>query len=297
MKVLITGAGGLLGGQVARLAPKEWTVIAPSHNELDITNFGSCRDYFLREKPVLIINCAAIVSVDKCEENQAVCFGVNRDGVKNLLEAGLTAGEPLVFIQISSSEVFGRVNEWEFEINGYAELDESKPVSAYQRSKAEAEKLVEEYGSRYPEIFKKYFIARAGWLFGGARPTFVDQFFEALQNPEPLDLISDQWRTPTWTRYFCQALFKMFETNPSGIYHLSSEFGKGEATTPQVVSEIAKFLGEKAIAPITTRSRLGFFKVPRAPSNVLINTKLPHLPHWRNQIQEYLLLTSAKSAK
>ena len=82
MKVLITGAGGLLGGQVARLAPKEWTVIAPSHNELDITNFGSCRDYFLREKPVLIINCAAIVSVDKCEENQAVCFGVNRDGVR-----------------------------------------------------------------------------------------------------------------------------------------------------------------------------------------------------------------------
>lgn len=288
MKVLVTGGKGLLGGEIIRLAPKEWSILAPSHSELDITKADSCREYFTRERPDLVINCAVIISIDKCEEDQETCFEVNRGGVKNLLEAACSLGTPLVFVQISSSEVFGRVNEGEYKIEGYIESDISSPVSAYQRSKTEAEDLIQEYAESNPKIFRKWFIARAGHLFGGTRPTFVDQFLEALQRPESLVLVADQWRTPTWTKYFCYSLFEVIFAKPSGIYHLSSEFGPGEATIPQVVGEIENFLGSKAVAPIIIRSREGFFRVPRAPSNVLINTKSKKLPHWRDQIVEYL---------
>ncbi|MEK7176664.1 MAG: hypothetical protein AAB704_02495, partial [Patescibacteria group bacterium] len=63
----------------------------------------------------------------------------------------------------------------------------------------------------------------------------------------------------------------------------------GEATTPQVIEEISKFLGpEKVKATLKEVSRAGFFKVPRSPSNVLKNTKLPKLLYWRDMLQEYL---------
>ena len=164
------------------------------------------------------------------------------------------------------------------------------PVSAYQKSKAEAEEVTKEYCEKYPKIFPKFYIVRAGWLFGKGRPTFVEQFSKQLLAGGEVSAVKDQWRTPTWTKYFAQGLLSLVVGQyESGFYHIASEFKPGEATTVQVIEEIRSILGEKAKkATIKLTSRAEVFKVPRAPSNVLKNTKLPKLPYWRDSLKEYL---------
>jgi dTDP-4-dehydrorhamnose reductase len=300
-KVLITGANGLLGSELVQYRHGDFGVVGLTHDSFDVTDPASIRAALETHQPHVVINCAVVVSVDKCENDPTLCFGVNRDGVKNILEAILQTGRPVTFVQISSSEVFGRVQEGEYAIHGYAEDDTPMPVSNYQKSKAEAEAIVQEFAAAHPGILTNWYIVRAGWLYGGGpasaqgsgvarRKTFVEQFLDKLQQEETLEVIANQWRSPTWTRHFAQGLFEILDSErTSGIYHIANEAHPGEASTLDVVEELAHHLGlDRVRAPLKLVSRDAIFKIPRAPSNVLKNTKLPKLPHWREALQEYL---------
>ena len=291
MKILLTGASGLLGSEIVRQASeKKLNILAPSHKELDITDKENVSKYIRKHSPECIINCAAQVNVDICEANQDACFALNRDGVKNILEAVKENKKPTIFVQISSSEVFGRVHEGEYKIEGYKEDDFPMPFSAYQKSKTEAEEITTEFCAKFPRIFPKYYIVRVGWLFGKGRPTFVERFVKDLLSGGQVEAVVDQWRSPTATRDVATALLSMVVSQyESGIYHLAGEVKKGEVSTPQVVEEIRKILGEKAKkTTLKLVRRDDIFKVPRAPSNVLLNTKLPKLPYWKDAVREYL---------
>ncbi len=142
---------------------------------------------------------------------------------------------------------------------------------------------------------RRYYILRAAWLYGRGRKTFVENFVESLQKPGEIVAIKDQWRSPTWTKHFVDELFLLLEKKyPNGAYHGAAEVKPGEATTPDVLDEISKFLGpEKVRATIKEVPREGFFKNPRSPSNVLLNTKLPKLLYWRDMLREYLRETTS----
>ena len=291
MKIAIIGATGLLGTELAQYFESRGdTVVALASSDCDVTDPHSVHAALTLHRPDLVINCAAMLDVDACEANQDRCYAVNRDGVRNLLEAVRSLGNPLVFVQIGSSEIFGRVSPGEYNIGGYREKDLPAPVSAYQRSKKEAEDVLTSFASEHPKALKAFYIARAGWLYGEGRATFIDRFVELLKSKEPLTVIKDQWRSPTWTRDFAKSLaFIIDEKLQSGIYHLTAEVKYGEATTMDVIEEINRHLGREAVhPPITFTTQAAFFKVPRAPSNVLINTKLPKLPYWRDSLREYL---------
>ena len=284
MKILITGGNGLLGKEFSKHNGENFKIKAFSHSDLDVTSKESILGIIKKEKPGVIINCAAIISIDKCEEDQAKCFSVNQGGVKNLVETIAAYDEKIIFVQISSSEVFGRVHDGEYEINGYKEEDEPKPVSNYQKSKTEAEEIVKKAGLPH------WYIVRAGWLYGEGRKTFIEQFLEKLKIDGVLEVITDQWRSPTWTKYFVKGVLELIQSNkPNGIYHVTSETHEGEASTMDVVDELRAYLGEEKVrATLKSVSRADIFKVPRAPSNVLKNTKLPKLPYWRDMLREYL---------
>lgn len=291
MKILLTGATGLLGSEIKRQAEAQnITVLSPSHAEFNLTDRGSIERYVKEHSFEVVINCAAQVNVDVCEKNPDLCFALNRDGVRILLEALKEKKKPVVFVQISSSEVFGRVHEGEYKTEGYTEDEAPQPVSVYQKSKAEAEKITKEFCEKTSDVFMKYFIVRAGWLYGKGRPTFVEQFAKQISDGGDISAIKDQWRSPTWTKYFALQLLELLSGNyQSGFYHSTSEVGSGEVTTIQAIQAIAEILGKKADTfSITPVSRQDIFKVPRAPSNVLKNTKLPKLPHWKEMLREYL---------
>lgn len=297
MKILVTGANGLVGKELTATMRPEFEVVGTTHVELDVTSRDSIQSVLEKHQPEAIVNCAVVINMDLCEENPKLCFSVNRDGVENILETIKTVGKPMQFVQISSSEAFGRVEEGQYKVNGYTEDDELMPVVNYQRSKAEAEKIVTDFAYANPTVIPRFYILRAAWLFGRGRKTFVENFVESLQKPEELVAIEDQWRSPTWTKYFVESLYTLLEKKyPSGIYHGAAEVKPGEATTPDVLQEISKFLGpEKVKAKIKKIGREGFFKIPRSPSNVLLNTKMPKLPYWREQLAEYLALNFPKT--
>ncbi len=291
MKILITGGTGLLGSEILKQAKeKKLNILVPTHKELDITDKESVSKYIKKHSLECIINCAAQVNVDICEANQEACYALNRDAVKNILEAIKENKKPTIFVQISSSEVFGRIHEGEYKIEGYKEDDFPMPFSAYQKSKTEAEEITTQFCSKFPRIFPKYYIVRVGWLFGKGRPTFVERFVKDLLAGGSVEAVVDQWRSPTATKDVALALLSLVVGQyESGIYHLAGEVKKGEVSTPQVVEEIRKILGEKAQkATVKLVKRDDIFKVPRAPSNVLKNTKLPKLPYWKDAISGYL---------
>jgi dTDP-4-dehydrorhamnose reductase len=289
-KILVTGANGLLGSELVAYTHPDFEILGLTHDGCDITSPASIERALEAHRPDMVINCAVVVSVDKCENDPALCFGVNRDGVKHVLEAIAASGRPTTFVQISSSEVFGRVKEGEYAIAGYAEDDVPMPVSNYQKSKAEAEQILQDFAVVHHDTLTRWYIARAGWLYGASRRTFVEQFLEKLQQDEPLEVIANQWRSPTWTKHFAQGLFEILETGrESGIYHVTNDAHPGEASTLDVVEELTLYLGlDRVRAPLKLVSRDAIFKIPRAPSNVLKNTKLPKLPHWREALREYL---------
>jgi dTDP-4-dehydrorhamnose reductase len=290
-KVLIFGAGGLLGQELANVEHEQYKIVPLTHALCDVTDPENVRRVVVDEKPDVVINCAVIVSVDKCENDPEKAEAVNAGGLGNILEAVRGAGKPLAVAQISSSEVFGRVNEGEYKKEGYTEEDQPAPVSVYQKTKTQAEQILQDFAVQNPDALSRWYIARAGWLYGAGRPTFVELFLDKLTQEEPLEVIADQWRSPTWTRHFARGLFDMLSAQtPSGIYHITNEVERGEASTLDVVEELALHLGlDKVRAPLKLVSRADIFKIPRAPSNVILNTRLPKLPHWREAMREYLI--------
>ncbi|OHA09039.1 MAG: hypothetical protein A3A44_00575 [Candidatus Sungbacteria bacterium RIFCSPLOWO2_01_FULL_60_25] len=292
VKILITGATGLLGSELAQHWQRhDTTVAAPSSVELDVSSADSVRRAVRAFSPDVIINCAVIISIDRCEAEPDLAWAVNRDGVMNLLEAAREFPAPPLFIQVSSSEVFGRWNGG-FAINGYREYDEPKPDTVYQKSKTEAERMVAEFAAKHPESLSRWYVIRASWLYGEGRPTFVEQFAEALRARQELTIAEDQWRNPTWTRDFAASLDALIANRePSGIYHIANEVAPGEATVMDVIEEIRSYyaIPKEAIRlkPVHLHA---FFKIPRAPSNVLLNTKLPRMRPWREALKEYLSL-------
>ncbi len=290
-KVAIVGAGGLVGQALTeyfRQDPK-LEIHALMHRDLEITDKEKIERRFREILPDAVINCAAILKVDFCEENPEQCYAVNRDGAKNLMEALAQIGKPATFVQISTSEVFGRTRE-NCKIEGYTEDDQPRPITVYQKSKKEAEDIVKGLGEKYPEIFPKWIIARTGWLYGPGRKTFVEQFLADIQKGDEIVAISDQWRSPTNVQDFAHELAKLiFGKSESGIYHIVNQTSAGEATTLDVIKAVSEYLGRPAEKlKIRLVSQGEFFKVPRAPSNVLKSAKLPALRDWRYALREYL---------
>ncbi|MBI4992196.1 MAG: NAD(P)-dependent oxidoreductase [Candidatus Harrisonbacteria bacterium] len=288
-RILITGAGGLLGKELSGHLKSQFEVIQLTHQDIEIADPESIHAQLETHRPDIVINCAAILNINFCEQNPAKCYAVNRDGIKNILEALIELKKPTIVVQISTSEVFGGTFQ-NCKVEGYKENDDRQPISAYQKAKKEAEDLIQEIASAHPETFLKWFIVRTGWLYGRGRQTFVDRFINDLKEKNELSVIQDQWRSPTWTHDFAEGLNNLLGGNyASGIFHLVNEVNAGEATTLDVLKLIANHLKipmEKFRLTFVNQDK--FFKVPRAPSNVLLNTKLPKLPHWRVSLQKYL---------
>lgn len=299
MKIVIAGSSGLLGQEIVRNFKDRpgFELFPLEHRELDVTNREKTERVMQQLKPDVLINCAVIISIDRCQAEPELAYAVNRDGAVNLMVALAKAISGSTFIQISSSEVFGGWAEGEYKKEGWREDDERYPITVYQKSKREAEDLVSTIGKTRTNEFRRWYIIRASWLYGQGRRTFVEQFALGLQSRQELVAVRDQWRSPTWTKDFTESLAKVItEERSSGIYHIANEVKPGEATTMDVIEEIrAHFAIPNKEVKLKPVSRREFFRVPRAPSNILLNTKLPRLRYWRDALREYLALSHPKT--
>lgn len=209
MKWLICGGDGQLGRAMqAELSRSGATFVALNRGELDITKGAEIARVFEREKPDVVLNAAAWTNVDGAEGAEGAAEMVNTFG------AGLVAQECALIgakmIHISTDFVFSGVAEIP-----WPEDSVTAPISAYGRTKAEAETLVQKF------LPNGSFIVRTAWLYSPWGKNFVKTMVRlALQETRPVEVVSDQIGQPTSALDLASQIRKMIERDVSpGIYH------------------------------------------------------------------------------
>ncbi len=212
MRVLVTGATGLLGAEVVSAFRREpgADVVGLGHHELDVTDEGLVRSRFETLAPDLVIHCAAYTKVDDCEANEAHALKVNGDGAGHVAAAARASGAAL--FHISTDYVF----------DGKAQVPYSEDhppaaperLSAYGRSKLLGEELVRR---EHPEAV----VVRTAWLFGNG-PCFPQTILERARRGEQLRVVTDQVGSPTYAHDLARALVELAHDEVSGVYHITN---------------------------------------------------------------------------
>lgn len=244
MKILITGANGLLGQKIVKqLLKRNVLFLATSNgtnrnsdcpNELyqtmDITNREEVFRIVQAFQPTHVIHTAAMTNVDACELNPQECRDVNVEGTKNVFDA--TRSIDAHFQLLSTDFVFDGLK------GNYKEDDEVNPLSIYAQSKVDAEQLL------LKEKYLNYSIVRTIIVYGTANNLSRSNLFlwakDALPKGEKMNVVDDQFRAPTWADDLAWGCIRICELNETGIYHLS---GPETHSIFEIIEKIADFYG------------------------------------------------------
>ncbi|OWT33809.1 dTDP-4-dehydrorhamnose reductase [Methanobrevibacter sp. 87.7] len=207
MRILVTGANGMLGTDLCEIL-KDEDLIAASHKDLDITDLEMVKSKFNEYMPDVIINCAAMTNVDACETEKDLAYSLNAEGPKNLALATKEIDGTL--IHISTDYVFKGDKH-----RPLRENDEIGPDSVYGKSKLQGEEAIE-------NILDKYFIIRTAWLYGVHGPNFIKKMLELSENHDTLTVVNDQEGSPTFTKDLSIAIKEIIYSNKYGIYHVTN---------------------------------------------------------------------------
>ncbi len=282
MKVLVTGASGMLGQDIVKvftLAGHE--VIATDRDRLDITNIDSIESFINEIKPEVIINTAAYNLVDKIEDSAIypMAYAINVTGPKLLAEAAALIDVP--FFHYSTDYVFAGDK-----VDGYLETDAPDPISKYGETKYLGEKAVQEAGGRW-------YVLRTSKIFGhpgtteGAKMSFVALMLKLASEKPELKIVNEEVGCPTYTRDIADATLRMIVDGAEpGIYHVVNS---GKSVTPyQFAEEIFEVMS--VVTPRQPVPADAFEPRPAARPKfaALLNTKLPALPNRVDALRDFL---------
>jgi dTDP-4-dehydrorhamnose reductase len=236
-KIAIVGAAGQLGSDIAKLAKtRGYNVVELDQEDLDIAEYEVTLKKLGDIKPDLIINTAAFHNVDKCEEEPHLAFGVNAVGALNVARVAKQVGAKYVFI--STDYVFPGTKP---KLEQYKETDQPAPLNVYGSSKYAGEQLVMQ---AYPQSL----VVRLASLFGvkGARGkggNFVEAIVKKAKEEGKLQVVNDQWMTPTYTVDAGKAILDLLENDVNGIVHATN---RGTCTWFEFASRIVQLTKIKA---------------------------------------------------
>ena len=220
MKILISGASGLLGSKIAELAKAEGHQVFSGYSSqkprfgqsirLDIKNKESVSKTISDIKPDTIIHSAALTNVDECEKNKKLAEEINVVGTKSIAEAAKNNNAYLSYI--STDYVFDGSKGM------YKEEDKTNPVNFYGESKLNGEKAVK-------EVNERYLIARPSVIYGVRPPSgkinFALWLVESLEKNQEVQVLTDQFISPTLNTNLAKMVLEASERRLNGIYHMS----------------------------------------------------------------------------
>jgi dTDP-4-dehydrorhamnose reductase len=282
MKVLVTGASGQLGTDLCEVL-RDSELIPLTHEDIEISDMSSVKQAFNKYKPDIIVNTAAYVRVDDCEDEKEKAFQVNSLGARHVAVAAQELGARLV--HLSTDYVFG--GEAELRTTPYTEFDTPVPLSIYGKSKLAGENLVRHFCLRH-------FIVRASALFGvagssGKGGNFIETMLRLARERDELKVVNDQVFSPTYTRDLAQKIAQLITTEYYGIFHITN---KGVCSWYELAAEILKLAGVKTlVVPITSDQYPQKARRPRY--SVLDNYHLrllgmDDMRPWQEALKDYL---------
>lgn len=283
MKVLITGADGQLGADLCKTLSGH-DLVPLTIADGDIADYDFVRDRVRLKRPEVIINTAAYVRVDDCEDNRELAFRVNALGARNAAVAADEIGAKLV--QVSTDYVFGGEDKPRTE--PYTEYDRPLPCSVYGASKLAGEDYVR-------HLCRRHFIVRSSGFFGtagamGKGGNFIETMLRLAREKPELRVVNDQVFSPTYTLDCAGVIGKIIETEFYGLYHVTNS---GVCSWYEFTLEILRQAGlSTPVIPITS----GQFpqKARRPHYSVLDNCHLrllgwPALQPWQDALRDYLI--------
>jgi dTDP-4-dehydrorhamnose reductase len=281
MRVMITGAGGMLAREIV----KQWTnpraeaghaIVPLRHTDLDITNMTAVRRTVEAVTPDIIVNCAAYNKVDDAETQVEAAYRVNTLGPRNL---AIAAEEHRIsLVHFSTDYVFDGTST-----RPYCEYDSMNPINVYGRSKAAGELAVRDQTSRF-------YIARLAWLVGYGGRNFVETMLRIGSEKGKVAVVTDQIGCPTFCFDVARNLAPLITSGEFGIYHMT---GNGQCSWHEFAVEIFRRANMPEVdIEETTLATLGR-PAPRPKYTVLRNLMLELgvgdlMPPWQESLSEYL---------
>ena len=243
-KILITGSNGLLGQKIVQQWKEEqnFELIATARGEnriteiadfqyvsMDITKEENVLEVISEYKPDYVINTAAMTNVDQCEEDQELCRKLNVDAVEYLIKACEKTGSFL--LHLSTDFIFDGKE------GPYLETAKPNPLSFYGQSKLDAEHLIQQSNI-------KWSIARTVLVYGitegMSRSNIILWVKNSLESGKELQIVNDQWRTPTLAEDLAKGCLLICEKNAEGVFNIS---GKDLLNPYQMAMETVDFFG------------------------------------------------------
>jgi len=281
MKILITGAAGLIGSHLARRMAREHEVLALTHGDLDITDGAAVRHCVADAKPALIVNCA-VLQVDESEQEPGKAQAVNVDGPRFLAEAVREIGAEIV--HFSTQYAFGGepVARPPYTIH-----DEPRPLNNYGRTKVAGEAAVRAACARS-------FIVRTSWVYGSGKNSFLCTVANDLKAGKRVRAIDDIWSSTTYVADLIERVMAIRGTGRYGTYHVVNdgvctyyEFalvaGRLLGLTRDRIDSLIEITHERDMKRVAVRPRY-------TPLRCVLSEQLglPPMRDWRAALAEYV---------
>lgn len=283
MKLLITGAGGLLGSRLAELALRKNFEVHSAYRQhepaygipfqLDVFDKSQVEKVFRKVNPDAVVHAAALTDVDVCERDKELAWKINVVGTENI--ASFCKKHQAFLIHISTDYVF----------NGkrglYSETDEPDPISAYGVTKLASEERVK-------NLTEEYCIARTSVIYGATpaagKVNFALWLIDKLKSNSEVKIITDQWNSPTLNTNIAAMLLEVIARKLTGTFHLAGatrvsrfEFSKLLASTFGLNPDLITPTSSKELQWAARRPKDSSLDVSKASN--LLNEKPLKLDH------------------
>ncbi|MGE5282667.1 MAG: dTDP-4-dehydrorhamnose reductase [Chloroflexota bacterium] len=279
MKILVTGAGGMLGRDVVLAAGNAGhEVVGLGKLELDVTSADAVAKKMELDRPDVVINCAAWTDVDGAEEAEETAMAINGQGAGHVAAAAAAVGASVVYV--SSDYVFDGAKA-----DPYVETDQPAPLSAYGRTKLAGEEAT-------AAANKRHFVVRSSWLFGTGGSNFVETMLRLASIQNEVLVVRDQVGSPTYTWHLAYGIVRLIEGVEFGIHHMAA----GDACSwYDFAREIFEQAHVECMVLSATTEMLGR-PAPRPPYSALVSQRehAIELPPWRDGLAAYLSQRSSE---
>jgi dTDP-4-dehydrorhamnose reductase len=282
IRVAVIGSTGQLGSDLMRQLERsgEFQAFPLSHSDIECTEPEAVRKALGGLSPDVVVNCAAFVRVDDCEDRPEEAYRVNALGARYVAEACAALGAACVYV--STDYVFGGEKQ-----TPYLEEDRPNPLSVYGASKLAGEQLVR-------ISLDQHYVVRCSGLFGiagasGKGGNFITTMLRLAREGREIQVVNDQRFAPTSTEALAEKIAWLITTGEFGTWHITC---RGECTWYEFAEAAFRSVGlHPRLTPITSEA---FAAKARRPSySVLGRGRLQqagadNLPHWRDALIQYL---------
>ena len=215
LKVLVTGSAGLVGRQVVKDLSNSHQVFScyneskPEYGDsvkMDLKNHEMISSVLTEKKPEIVIHLGAMTGVDLCEKERTSASEINTKATEIIAKECSKLNSFLVYV--STDYVF------DGNLGMYKEDDVTNPLGFYGKSKLEGEKVVQNFSTNWC-------IARTSTPFGlhPTKKSFPMWVIENLQKQKQIDVLIDQFTSPTYIPNLSRMLIEISERHITGIIH------------------------------------------------------------------------------